>query len=114
MYNQLQLSSQLQGAGHRSADLAIAFHDITEHLGEGREAWAVSRQRLASLIESGLPPAVIDRLRRLILIVDPVNRLILDVIRGDLSRLQRKTDRRCYRGKRRLKSRYDRLPYSRQ
>lgn len=54
-----------------NAEMIIALHNIRRPLGNGQEAWSISRKRLVRLTRNGMPTAVADRLRRLILIVNP-------------------------------------------
>lgn len=98
MTNHLQACPHVDRSStlHQGSELIAAFHDIRRRLGHGREAWAISHERLDHLIDRGLPPAAIDRLRRLVLIVNSFDNAPVRAIKGDLSRLT-KRDRRARR-----------------
>lgn len=74
---------------NRGLDMIVAFHDIRRPLGNGHEAWLISGKRLDQMIDAGMPAAALDRLRRLIVIVDAEDDTPLGAVKGDLSRLAR-------------------------
>lgn len=53
-----------------STEMIVALHNIRRPLGDGQEAWLISRKRLVRLIGKGMSPAIADRLRRYVLIVN--------------------------------------------
>lgn len=81
----------------RGIDMIKAFHDVCRPIGRNREAWLISRKRLDQMIEDGLPAATLDRLDRLMLIVDSVDEMPLCTVKGDLSRMAHGTHRRFRR-----------------
>ena len=86
-----------KGRSLRGIDMIIAFHDVRRPIGRNREAWLISRKRLDQMIDDGLPAAILDRLDRLMLIVDSVDDMPLCTIKGDLSRMAQHTPRRFRR-----------------
>ena len=85
----------------RGLDMIVAFHDIRRPLGNGHEAWMISGKRIDQMIDAGMPVATLDRLRRLIVIVDAVGDTPLCTVKGDLSRLARGSRRGMRRRPRR-------------
>ena len=86
-----------KGRSLRGVDMIMAFHDVRRPIGRNREAWLISRKRLDQMIEDGMPAAALDRLDRLMLIVDSVDDTPLCTVKGDLSRMAHGTHRRLRR-----------------
>ena len=83
-----------KGRSLRSIDMIMAFHDVRRPIGRNREAWLISRKRLDQMIEEGMPAATLDRLDRLMLIVDSIDDMPLCTVKGDLSRMAHGAHRR--------------------
>ncbi|MFZ1415278.1 MAG: hypothetical protein WAS73_11975 [Defluviicoccus sp.] len=85
--------AQQRGLKRQAVELVIGLHDRVVAVGNGREAWSVSRQRCKALRAAGLPAAVIERLDRTILVVEPLTATVITVING-----HDEADRRYRRG----------------
>jgi hypothetical protein len=75
-------AARRRGIREQAIDLVLAIHDRTVHVGNGREAWSVSRVRCGALRAAGLPGAVVERLGRTILVIEPLTAEIVTVING--------------------------------
>ncbi len=74
--------AQQRGLKRQAVELVIGLHDRAVAVGNGREAWSVSCQRCKALRSAGLPAAVIERLERIILVVEPLTATVVTVING--------------------------------
>lgn len=75
-------AARRRGIREQAIDLVLALHDRAVHVGNGREAWSVSRTRCRALRDAGLPEAVVGRLGRTIFIIEPLTRQIITAING--------------------------------
>jgi hypothetical protein len=85
--------AQQRGLKRLAVELAVGLHDRVVAVGNGHEAWSVSRGRCAVLRDAGLPASVVERLSRTILIVEPLTGTVITVINGHAD-----ADRRYRRG----------------
>lgn len=85
--------AQQRGLRRRAVELVAGLRDRVVAVGNGREAWSVSRARCKALRAAGLPAAVIERLERTILVVEPLTATVITVING-----HQDSDRRYRRG----------------
>jgi hypothetical protein len=82
-----------RGLKHQAIELVLAVHDRAVAVGQGRQAWSVSRKRCAALRDAGLPASVVERLDRTIVVVEPLTATVITVINGHAG-----ADRRYRRG----------------
>lgn len=71
-----------RGLRRQAVELALALGDVVVPVGRGREAWSVSRRRVRALRQAGLPATIVERLGRVILIVEPLTRTVVTAING--------------------------------
>lgn len=76
------MRAQQRGLRLQAIELVLQVRDRTQPIGEGLQAWSVSRARQQRLRDAGLPSSVIERAGRTILVVDPLRRVIKTVING--------------------------------
>jgi hypothetical protein len=71
-----------RGLRLQAIELVLGLHDQARHVGNGQEAWSVSRERCRALRDAGFTTALVERLARTILVVEPLTRTVLTAISG--------------------------------
>ena len=88
-----QTRIQQRGCTKTAVDLVILLHDKEVFVGDGCQAWSLSREKLAALRDTGFPPSVLDRTRNLILIVEAHRKAVCTVVKGGLRNRARRLRR---------------------
>lgn len=103
--------AQQRGAAFELIAFVWRHHDVALHAGEGCETLRISRKAISDLANSGVPRALLERARRIALVVRTDTGQIVTVLRDCVGRTGRRYRRQYPTRKGRLATWRSRHPY---
>ena len=84
-----EMRMRQRGLDREAAELVATLFDRRAHVGRGLESRWVSRARARRLRRAGLPAALVERMRRILLVVEPRSGIVVTVLHAAAVRARR-------------------------